>query len=89
MRQNQRKDKLSDTVTPSSLYVPLLAFIFALISTYNIIRISMSLSSSTVGGKIKFKIVLLGDQHVGKTSIIERFINDRFENNYDVSQTIM
>ena len=38
----------------------------------------MSLSSSTVGGKIKYKIVLLGDQHVGKTSIIDRFINDRF-----------
>lgn len=44
----------------------------------------MSLSSSTVGGKIKYKIVLLGDQHVGKTSIIERFINDRFESNYSV-----
>lgn len=44
----------------------------------------MSLSSSTVGGKIKFKIVLLGDQHVGKTSIIERFINDRYETSYDV-----
>ena len=44
----------------------------------------MSLSSSTVGGKIKYKIVLLRDQHVGKTSIIWRFINDRFENNYDV-----
>jgi GTPase SAR1 family protein len=32
----------------------------------------------TVGGKIKFKIVLLGDQHVGKSSIIDRFINDKF-----------
>lgn len=48
----------------------------------------MSLSSSTVGGKIKFKIVLLGDQHVGKTSIIERFINDRFENSYDVRMIV-
>lgn len=44
----------------------------------------MSLSSSTVGGKIKYKIVLLGNQHVGKTSIIDRFINDRFESNYCV-----
>ena len=44
----------------------------------------MSLSSSTVGGKIKYKIVLLGDQHAGKTSIIDRFINDRFESAYNV-----
>lgn len=41
--------------------------------------ILMSLSSSTVGGRTKFKIVLLGDLQVGKTSIIERFINNRFE----------
>ena len=45
----------------------------------------MSFSSSTVGGKIKYKVVFLGDQHVGKTSIIERFINDRFENTYNAT----
>ena len=44
----------------------------------------MSLSSSTVGGRTKYKIVLLGDQQVGKTSIIERFINNRFEDSYNV-----
>lgn len=44
----------------------------------------MSLSSSTVGGRTKYKIVLLGDQQVGKTSIIERFINNRFEESYNV-----
>jgi GTPase SAR1 family protein len=33
----------------------------------------------TVGGKIKFKIVLLGDQFVGKSSIINRFINVNFK----------
>jgi GTPase SAR1 family protein len=38
----------------------------------------MSVSSMTVGGKIKYKIVLLGDQSTGKTAIIERFINDKF-----------
>ena len=32
-----------------------------------------------MGGRTKFKIVLLGDLQVGKTSIIERFINNRFE----------
>lgn len=44
----------------------------------------MSLCSSTVGNKIKYKVVLLGDQHVGKTSIIDRFINNRFETVYNV-----
>ena len=39
----------------------------------------MSVSSVTVGGKIKYKLVLLGNQHVGKSAIIDRFINDRFE----------
>ena len=39
----------------------------------------------TVGGKIKYKIVLLGDQFVGKSSIIDRFINNRFEESYNVS----
>lgn len=49
----------------------------------------MSLTSSTVGGKTKYKIVLLGDQHVGKTSIIDRFINDRFETTYNVHLNIL
>lgn len=44
----------------------------------------MSISSMTVGGKIKYKIVLLGDQSTGKTAIIERFINDKFEETYNV-----
>ena len=38
----------------------------------------------TVGGKIKYKVVLLGDQYVGKTAIIDRFINDHFEDSYSV-----
>ena len=45
----------------------------------------MSVSSVTVGGKIKYKLVLLGNQHVGKSSIIDRFINDRFEDSYNVA----
>ena len=44
----------------------------------------MSVSSFTVKGKTKIKIVLLGDQNVGKTSIIERYINNKF----DDSQTV-
>ena len=33
-------------------------------------------------GKYKFKIVFLGNQSVGKTSIIHRFIYDSFDDNY-------
>lgn len=47
----------------------------------------MSLSSSTVSAKIKYKIVILGDTQVGKTSIIDRFINNRFETSYNVHMT--
>ena len=40
----------------------------------------MSVSSSTVGGgRTKYKIIFLGDQSVGKSSIIEKYIKDRFE----------
>ena len=35
-------------------------------------------SCTTVAGKVRVKIVLLGDQSVGKSSIISRYVNDRF-----------
>jgi GTPase SAR1 family protein len=38
----------------------------------------MSIESSTVSGRTKVKIVLLGDQSVGKSAIIEKFVNDKF-----------
>lgn len=34
--------------------------------------------------KSKYKIVLLGDQHVGKTAIINRFINNTYDQTYNV-----
>jgi GTPase SAR1 family protein len=34
---------------------------------------------------IRQKIVLVGDVAVGKTSIINRFINDQFKESYDVT----
>lgn len=38
-----------------------------------------SVSVSTVSGKIKIKIVLLGNQSVGKSSIIDKYVNDKFD----------
>lgn len=35
--------------------------------------------------KIKFKVVFIGDQAVGKSSIINRFIKNEFEATHNVS----
>lgn len=37
----------------------------------------------------QFKVVLLGDQGVGKTSLIARFMYDQFEANYQVFQNFV
>ena len=34
--------------------------------------------------KIKYKIVFLGDQNVGKTALINRFIKNTFDQSYNV-----
>ena len=44
----------------------------------------MSLSSKSNRNAKKFRVVFLGDQSVGKTSIIERYSSDRFDQNYNV-----
>lgn len=36
----------------------------------------------------KYKLVFLGDQGVGKTSIITRFMYDSFDKNYQVTNCI-
>ena len=33
---------------------------------------------------IRYKIVFVGDINVGKTSVMNRFINNNFSDNYDV-----
>jgi GTPase SAR1 family protein len=38
----------------------------------------MSITTSTIG-KRTYKMVLLGDTATGKTSLIERFVNNKFE----------
>lgn len=38
----------------------------------------MNQSVSTLTGKIKMKIVFLGNQAVGKSSVIEKYVHNRF-----------
>lgn len=45
----------------------------------------INITKSSVPPLIKFKIVFLGDQAVGKSSIINRFIYDIFDGNEHVS----
>mmetsp|Transcript_8114 Transcript_8114/g.14451 ORF Transcript_8114/g.14451 Transcript_8114/m.14451 type:complete len:218 (+) Transcript_8114:283-936(+) len=42
-------------------------------------------SGSAVPPLAKYKLVFLGDQSVGKTSIITRFMYDKFDNNYQAT----
>ncbi len=35
-----------------------------------------------------YKIILIGDSRVGKTSITNRFVNDNFNQNQDVSKAV-
>ena len=39
-----------------------------------------------VSALAKYKLVFLGDQSVGKTSIITRFMYDKFDNTYQVQK---
>ena len=46
---------------------------------------SLAQTVSTVQPMAKYKLVFLGDQSVGKTSIITRFMYDKFDSTYQVS----
>ena len=48
---------------------------------------STSITSSTLGRKT-YKIIFLGDSGTGKTSIIERFVNNQFEEKENVSDCL-
>lgn len=45
----------------------------------------MNNSVSTTSGKTKLKIVLLGNQSVGKSSIIEKYVKDVFDETSNVN----
>ena len=45
----------------------------------------LAANDSSSIGKYKYKIVFLGNQSVGKTSIIHRFIYDSFDENYQAT----
>ncbi len=47
-------------------------------------RLVMGTPAATVSPLAKYKLVFLGDQSVGKTSIITRFMYDKFDNTYQV-----
>ena len=47
---------------------------------------NLNLSKGTIPPLLKYKIVFLGDQAVGKSSIINRFIYDIFDGNEHVNQ---
>lgn len=44
-----------------------------------------SSQSKSITPLSKYKLVFLGDQAVGKTSIITRFMYDKFDNNYQAT----
>lgn len=45
-----------------------------------------AMATSTVTPLAKYKLVFLGDQSVGKTSIITRFMYDKFDTTYQVGE---
>ena len=48
-------------------------------------RTEMAHASGGAPPLAKYKLVFLGDQSVGKTSIITRFMYDKFDSTYQVS----
>lgn len=45
----------------------------------------MSVTTKSNRNANKYRVVFLGDQGVGKTSIIERYTSGKFDENYNVT----
>ena len=65
---------LSETVIPFVLILP----------AVSIVTTTMATSGDFGNPLRKFKLVFLGEQSVGKTSLITRFMYDSFDNTYQV-----
>lgn len=65
---------LSETVIPFILILP----------AVSIVTTTMATSGDFGNPLRKFKLVFLGEQSVGKTSLITRFMYDSFDNTYQV-----
>jgi len=48
----------------------------------------MNSSASTATGKTKIKMVFLGNQSVGKSSIIDQYVNGKFDDTSSVNSFI-
>jgi GTPase SAR1 family protein len=49
---------------------------------------NLNISKGSIPPLLKYKIVFLGDQNVGKSSIINRFIYDLFDANEHVVRSL-
>jgi len=49
---------------------------------------NLATMANTVTPLAKYKLVFLGDQSVGKTSIITRFMYDKFDTTYQVKHIL-
>ena len=59
--------------------------VYKLNNTFMADFVSDTLDQSSSTAPVKYKVVFLGDQSVGKTSIILRFMHDTFDPNYQAT----
>ncbi|KAI7726714.1 hypothetical protein M8C21_022793, partial [Ambrosia artemisiifolia] len=70
------------SLSSNFLYVPVFTYLIGLIN--RMVGVS-DLKQVTNGGHVKYKVVFIGDQSAGKSSIITRFIYDKFEPTYETT----
>lgn len=74
------------TLTTSPIVVPSLSRAHcAPLHPLGVLAMAGAASSASVPPLAKYKLVFVGDQSVGKTSIITRFMYDKFDNNYQAT----